>query len=344
MALQPALARADTPTPGDIPDNQAFVRITGPGYSLSTPEGWARVTRGKVVTLSDKYNAISIRVGSAPAAPTVGSVTAKELPALRSATPGFRAPKITAVTRPAGRAVLDPLPGAQPSRCGHGPHRGQRCRAVRVLEGRPPRRRDVAGTARVRQRRPLADRHDVVPVAMTRILEARDLYRFYHAGDEETLALRGVSADGRARRAVAVIGPSGSGKSTLLACIAGLDEPDGGVVDVAGERVSRRSETVRAAIRARSIGMLFQSGNLLGHLSVEGNVLLAQQLGGHADIAAASAILESVGPRARAPTLCRRSSRAESSPAQGSPWPWPTIRRSCSPTSRPASSTPTRPT
>jgi hypothetical protein len=106
MASQPVLAVADTPTPGDIPDNQAFVRITGPGYSLSTPEGWARVTHGKVVTLSDKYNAISIRVGSAAKAPTVASVTAQDLPRLRSATPGFRAPKVTTVTRPAGRAVL----------------------------------------------------------------------------------------------------------------------------------------------------------------------------------------------------------------------------------------------
>lgn len=105
-AALPAVAQADTPTPGDIPDNQAFVRFSGPGYSLTTPEGWARVTRGKVVTLSDKYNAISIQVSSAPTTPTVASVTAKELPKLRSATPGFRAAKVTIVTRPAGRVVL----------------------------------------------------------------------------------------------------------------------------------------------------------------------------------------------------------------------------------------------
>jgi putative ABC transport system ATP-binding protein len=146
------------------------------------------------------------------------------------------------------------------------------------------------------------DGHDIVPLAMMRILEASDLYRFYHAGDEETLALRGVSVTAEPGELIAVVGPSGSGKSTLLACIAGLDEPDGGVVHVAGERMSRRAEAVRSAIRARSIGMLFQSGNLLGHLSVEGNVLLAQQLNGRADVAAAGAIVESVGlgPRAHA--------------------------------------------
>jgi putative ABC transport system ATP-binding protein len=152
-------------------------------------------------------------------------------------------------------------------------------------------------------------------VALMRILDASDLYRFYHAGDEETLALRGVSVTAEPGELIAVVGPSGSGKSTLLACIAGLDEPDGGVVHVAGERVSRRSEAVRTAIRARSIGMLFQSGNLLGHLSVEGNVLLAQQLNGRADIAAASAIVESVGLGSRAHSLPAQLSGGETARA-----------------------------
>ena len=66
------------------------------------------------------------------------------------------------------------------------------------------------------------------------------------------------------------MGPSGSGKSTLLACLAGLDEPDGGHVELLGERLTRRPETVRAGLRAKHIGILLQSGNLLGHLSVEG--------------------------------------------------------------------------
>jgi putative ABC transport system ATP-binding protein len=146
---------------------------------------------------------------------------------------------------------------------------------------------------------------------MMLILDAQDLYRFYHTGDEETLALRGVSLTAEAGELVAVMGPSGSGKSTLLACIAGLDEPDGGVVHVAGKRVSRRPETTRAAVRASSIGMLFQSNNLLAHLSVEGNVLLAQELAGRADIAAASAIVESVGLAERAHSLPARLSGGE---------------------------------
>jgi len=109
-------------------------------------------------------------------------------------------------------------------------------------------------------------------------LEAHELYRFYHAEDDETFALRGVSMSLGAGEMVAVVGPSGSGKSTLLACLAGLDEPDGGYVVVAGDRMTRRSEAVRAALRARSIGMLLQSGNLLDHLSVAQNVRLARSL------------------------------------------------------------------
>ncbi|MFE4612517.1 ABC transporter ATP-binding protein [Streptomyces niveus] len=110
----------------------------------------------------------------------------------------------------------------------------------------------------------------------TDALRARDLYRFYRSGEEETLALRGVDLHVRYGESVAVIGPSGSGKSTLLACLAGLDEPDGGVVHVGGERISHRPEAERARMRARRIGVLSQSGNLIAHLDVRANIRLAR--------------------------------------------------------------------
>jgi putative ABC transport system ATP-binding protein len=112
------------------------------------------------------------------------------------------------------------------------------------------------------------------------VLTAHELYRFYHTGDEETAALRGVSLSVHRGEMVAVVGPSGSGKSTLMACLAGLDEPDGGHVVVAGARLTRRPESHRATLRARHIGVLLQSGNLIEHLTVAGNIALAQSLAG----------------------------------------------------------------
>ena len=135
----------------------------------------------------------------------------------------------------------------------------------------------------------------------TSALEARDLYRFFRAGDEETLALRGVSFSIDPGEIVAVVGPSGSGKSTLLSCLAGLDEPDGGAVWVDGKRMSHQPEGTRAALRAAHIGVLFQSANLIDHLTVTQNVKLAQQLSGDRT-ASPNDILERVGlaPRAAA--------------------------------------------
>ncbi len=135
---------------------------------------------------------------------------------------------------------------------------------------------------------------------VTVLLDAADLYRFYHAGGEETLALRGVSISVDAGEVVAVTGPSGSGKSTLLACLAGLDEPDGGMVRINGEALSRRSEADRAALRADKIGMLFQTANLLEHLTVEQNVQLAQRLARRAGAGTARTVLDELGISERA--------------------------------------------
>ncbi len=126
----------------------------------------------------------------------------------------------------------------------------------------------------------LADRSKAIGQPASPVIDAYDLYRFYHAGDEEVLALRGVSLQVRPGEMVAVVGPSGSGKSTLLACLAGLDDPDGGRVYVAGSRISRVGERERARLRAVMLGVLLQSGNLLAHLSVTGNVSLARRLAG----------------------------------------------------------------
>jgi putative ABC transport system ATP-binding protein len=135
---------------------------------------------------------------------------------------------------------------------------------------------------------------------MSAVLQAESLYRFFHAGDDETLALQGVSLTVDSGEVVAVTGPSGSGKSTLLSCLAGLDEPDGGMVTVDGRRLSRRSEEERARVRSASIGMVYQSHNLVGHLSVEANLALVQRLGGEPRDDRRREVLERCGLTARA--------------------------------------------
>jgi putative ABC transport system ATP-binding protein len=142
---------------------------------------------------------------------------------------------------------------------------------------------------------------------MSAPLEAESLYRFFHAGDDETLALQGVSLRVDRGEVVSVTGPSGSGKSTLLSCLAGLDEPDGGMVRVDGERLTRRTEEERARLRGRAVGVLFQQSNLVNHLSVTDNFAVAQRLGGRTtDAAWRTEVLE----------RCGISGRAHARPAQ----------------------------
>ena len=135
---------------------------------------------------------------------------------------------------------------------------------------------------------------------MAPVIEADRLFRFFHVGDEETLALRGVTLAVQPGELMAVTGPSGSGKSTLLACLAGLDEPDGGTVKVAGQVMSRRPEPERAALRARAIGMVFQSANLFEHLTLDRNLALSQSLVGRPDRDRRAALLAELGLDRRA--------------------------------------------
>lgn len=145
-------------------------------------------------------------------------------------------------------------------------------------------------------------------------VEVRQVYRFFHAGHEEILALRGVSLDVAAGEFVAISGPSGSGKSTLLATIAGLDDPDGGLVLISGERMSHRPERDRARLRRTHVGVLYQSDNLVGHLTVAENVRLVKSITGHRTDDTA-ALLRAVALTHRADALPEQLSGGESARA-----------------------------
>ena len=99
---------------------------------------------------------------------------------------------------------------------------------------------------------------------------------------------------------VAIVGASGSGKSTLLSIIAGLDTPTRGTVKLGGQDLFALDEDQRAEVRARRIGFVFQSFQLLGNLTALENVMLPLELAGRRDArAAATEMLGRVGLGAR---------------------------------------------
>jgi polar amino acid transport system ATP-binding protein len=87
--------------------------------------------------------------------------------------------------------------------------------------------------------------------------------------------LRGIDVEVESGEVVCVIGPSGSGKSTLLRCVNLLEEPNGGTVVVNGVELTHPDCDLDAA--RRRIGMVFQSFNLFGHLTVMNNLTIAQR-------------------------------------------------------------------
>jgi putative ABC transport system ATP-binding protein len=92
--------------------------------------------------------------------------------------------------------------------------------------------------------------------------------------------LRDIDFTLKAQETVAVVGASGSGKSTLLSIIAGLDRPTTGTVRLAGQDIFALSEDDRAALRAQKLGFVFQSFQLMAHLSALENVMLPLELAG----------------------------------------------------------------
>ena len=128
------------------------------------------------------------------------------------------------------------------------------------------------------------------------MVKAAGLSKVVPSGTSQLVILHEIDLAVMAGEAVAIVGASGSGKSTLLGLLAGLDTPSAGSVSLDGVELFALGEDGRAALRARLLGFVFQSFQLLPALNALENVMLPLELAGAADAAPrATAMLERVG-------------------------------------------------
>ncbi|MDQ1418110.1 MAG: putative transport system ATP-binding protein [Acidimicrobiaceae bacterium] len=114
------------------------------------------------------------------------------------------------------------------------------------------------------------------------ILVATGVRKVYRTGAESVEALRDIDLTVDAGEFLAVMGPSGSGKTTLLNCLSGLDEIDGGRIEIDGEDLTAMSDARRTAHRAKAMGFIFQAFNLIPVFTATENVELPLLLAGTA--------------------------------------------------------------
>ena len=113
----------------------------------------------------------------------------------------------------------------------------------------------------------------------TPIIQVRDLYKTYRAGDVDVHALQGANLDVMKGEFVAIIGPSGSGKSTLFNVLGALTPPTSGTVSIDGKDLDHLSNTDRSMLRKGMVGFVFQKYNLLPTLTAEDNIRIVQYIG-----------------------------------------------------------------
>lgn len=113
-----------------------------------------------------------------------------------------------------------------------------------------------------------------------RIIDAKSVWKRYETGGHKIEALRGIDLVVRRGEVVAVMGPSGCGKTTLLNCLSGLDVIDGGTIKIAGQDLKELTDNQRTDFRARAMGFVFQTYNLLPVLTGVENVELPMLVAG----------------------------------------------------------------
>lgn len=106
----------------------------------------------------------------------------------------------------------------------------------------------------------------------------RDVCKIFGRGETAVHALSGINVDIYRKEYISIMGPSGSGKSTLFNMIGALDRPSGGTIKVGNVSLPKLSPLELAYFRCRYIGYVFQSYNLIGHLSALDNTAIPQIL------------------------------------------------------------------
>ena len=112
------------------------------------------------------------------------------------------------------------------------------------------------------------------------MLTLKNVKKSYTTGDFTQVALDGVSLNFRENEFVAILGPSGSGKTTCLNVIGGLDKYDSGDLIINGKSTKKFSDSEWDSYRNNSVGFIFQSYNLIGHLDIVSNVEMGMTLSG----------------------------------------------------------------
>ncbi len=130
--------------------------------------------------------------------------------------------------------------------------------------------------------------------------------------DTTLIILKEISFELVAGESIAIMGRSGSGKTTLLGILAGLDQASSGEVRLRGNNLSLMDEDQRAAVRAREVGFVFQSFQLLPALTALENVLMPLELkGATKPLERAKVLLDEVGLGARMKHFPRQLSGGE---------------------------------
>ena len=112
------------------------------------------------------------------------------------------------------------------------------------------------------------------------IIRMEGIRKVYDTGKVKVEALKGIDLDVQRGEFVAIVGPSGSGKSTLMNLLGCLDTPSEGLYEIGGDNVAGVTRDELAEIRNRRVGFVFQSFNLLPHLTAAENVELPMLFGG----------------------------------------------------------------